>query len=549
MDLTTLGGRALRGARRAADEARSLRIAREAGLIGGAEPRKLPAMISALARYGSLGGSIAMAAVKRPDAPALTDELGTLTFAELDVRSNALANAWRKRGLRAGDGVAILARNHRGFLDATFAATKLGARVVYLNTDFAGPQIVEVSAREGTKLLVHDDEYGPFVAGVEAPLGRFRAWVDEHAGAEGETLEELIAGGDTSPPPKPEKSASVVILTSGTTGTPKGAPRDSTSSLVPIGALLSKIPFRSEEVTIISAPMFHALGFAHAILAVGLGSKMVLRRRFDPVAVAQDIEEHKATAVIFVPVMLQRLLETLAEQPRDVSSLRIAFLGGAQLGGALAERTAREIGPVVYNLYGSTEVSYATIATPEDLAVAPDCVGRTPIGSVVKILDDAGREVPTGTTGRIFVGNHMAFEGYTGGGNKEVIDGLMSTGDVGHFDSGERLFIDGRDDEMIVSGAENVFPREIEELLARHDEIVEAAAIGVPDEAFGQRLRAFVVREPGASIDEEGVKAFVKENLARYKVPREVVFIDDLPRNPTGKILKRELAKLEPSMD
>jgi fatty-acyl-CoA synthase len=162
----------------------------------------------------------------------------------------------------------------------------------------------------------------------------------------------------------------------------------------------------------------------------------------------------------------------------------------------------------------------------------------------VKILDDAGVPVArTGQTGRIFVGTTSPFEGYTGGGSKEIIDGLLSTGDVGHFDEAGRLYIDGRDDEMIVSGGENVFPREVEELLLTHPAIVDAAVIGVQDAEFGQRLKAFVVKRDGGEVSPEEVQAFVRDNLARYKVPREVVFLDDLPRNPTGKILKRELAQ------
>ncbi len=196
---------------------------------------------------------------------------------------------------------------------------------------------------------------------------------------------------------------------------------------------------------------------------------------------------------------------------------------------------------MVYNLYGSTEVSYATIATPEELQEEPGTVGGVVRGSIVKILDDDGEEVAAGTTGRIFVGNAGQFEGYTGGETKEQIKGLMSSGDVGHFDEQGRLFIDGRDDEMIVSGGENVFPGEIEELLAGHEAVEEAAAIGVDDEKFGQRLKAFVVLRKGKSLSEDDAKAYVKDNLANYKVPREVVFIDELPRNPTGKVLKREL--------
>jgi fatty-acyl-CoA synthase len=200
-------------------------------------------------------------------------------------------------------------------------------------------------------------------------------------------------------------------------------------------------------------------------------------------------------------------------------------------------------GDNVYNLYGSTEVSLATIATPDELRAAPGTAGRPPRGVKVRIVDDEGRDVQQGTTGRIFVVNESQFEGYTGGGNKEILDGYMSSGDVGHFDEEGRLFVDGRDDDMIVSGGENVFPREVEDLLADHDDVVEAAVLGVPDEEFGQRLKGFVVLKEGATSTEESLKNHVKTSLARYKVPREIVFLDELPRNPTGKVLKRVLAE------
>jgi acyl-CoA synthetase (AMP-forming)/AMP-acid ligase II len=202
-------------------------------------------------------------------------------------------------------------------------------------------------------------------------------------------------------------------------------------------------------------------------------------------------------------------------------------------------------GDVLYNLYGSTEVAWATIATPKDLREAPGTAGRPPRGTVVRLLDGDGQEVGPGETGRIFVGNEMAMEEYTGGGGKQVVEGLMSSGDVGHFDEQGRLWVAGRDDEMIVSGGENVFPREVEDLLAAHEAVCEVAVVGVEDEEFGQRLRAFVVVESGREPSPDELRDYVKANLARYKVPREVVFIDELPRNATGKVLKRELAARE----
>jgi len=549
MDLRDAAGAVGRAPGRASVELRALGAVARAGIIPLEAPGKTLGAMRALSRYGAIGGAIAAAAVRNPGRPALVDELGALTYGELDRRSNALANAWRRRGAGAGTGIGILCRNHRGLLDASYAGGKLGAKLVYLNTDFAGPQLRDVCAREGVELLVHDAEFAAIVDSAEAPLGRFVAWTGGEAPSGQGLLESLIAQSDARPPPSTDEGAKVIMLTSGTTGTPKGAPRESGSSLAPIGALLSKVPFRSGETTYIAAPMFHALGFAHAMLAAGLGSTVVMRRRFDPEAVLAAIAEQQASALVVVPVMLQRILalppQTLAAH--HTSSLRIVFCSGAQLEADLVTRAMDVFGDVVYNMYGSTEVAYATFATPEDLRAAPGCAGRPPFGAVVRILDEDGRELPKGETGRIFVGNGFAFEGYTGGGSKEVIDGLMSSGDVGHFDSAGRLWVDGRDDEMIVSGGENVFPREIEELLVTHDAIDEAAAIGVDDPDHGRRLRAFVALRPGAELGADDVKAFVKANLARYKVPRDVVFVESLPRNPSGKILKRRLAELEPA--
>jgi fatty-acyl-CoA synthase len=304
------------------------------------------------------------------------------------------------------------------------------------------------------------------------------------------------------------------------------------------------VPFRARQTTELPVPMFHALGFMQAMVAIGMGSTIVTRRRFDPEKTLESLEEHKADALIVVPVMLRRMVDVGEDKikERDLSSLKIIFVSGSALGAELAERAMKLFGPVVYNLYGSTEIAYATIATPEDLEADSSTAGKVVRGSVVKIYDDEGKkELPAGESGRIFVGNTSQFEGYTGGGSKDEVDGLMASGDVGHFDENGRLFIDGRDDEMIVSGGENVFPAEVEDLLARHKSIQEAAAVGVDDEKFGQRLKAFVVLEDGAELSEDDIKKYVKENLANYKVPREVVFIDELPRNQTGKVLKKDL--------
>ncbi len=547
LDLKGIAAGAVRLTGRAGDEAYFAAVCLRSGMVGPELPHRVAQILRAFERYGLLGGAITMGAIRQGGDVALIDECGQLTYKELDERSNALANAWREHGLQAGAGVAIVARNHRGFLDAVFAAAKCGAKMILLNTSFAGPQIREVAGREGTDLLVYDDEYCGMLEGIDPPHGRWRAWVDDQPQPPApDTIEYLIEGGSRKPPPKPSSGPRVTILTSGTTGTPKGAARGEPRSLGLLGGLLGKVPFRPREVTELCAPMFHALGFTQAMLAIGLGSTIVVRRRFEPQATVDSLEHHGATAIVLVPVMLQRILD-LGDQTLETrlasTRLRIVFVSGSALGPDLARRTMEAFGPVLYNLYGSTEVSYATIATPEDLKAEPGCAGKVVRGSVVKIIDQRGKQLPCGETGRIFVGNTSQFEGYTGGGTKDEVGGLMSSGDVGHFDEHGRLFIEGRDDEMIVSGGENVFPAEVEELLAGHAAIDEAAVIGVDDKQFGQRLKAFVVVHDGAELTEADVKDYVVQNLARYKAPREVSFLDELPRNPTGKVLKRELER------
>jgi fatty-acyl-CoA synthase len=546
VDLKGLLGGGLKLVERFGDEAYFVGLCIRSGLVRPELPHRVAQMLLAFERHGMLAGAVTIGAIRNGDRVAVLDERGEVTYKQLDERTNALANAWLDKGLEPGDGVAILARNHRGFFDAVFAAAKCGARIVLLNTSFSGPQIREVADREGTDLLVYDDEYAEVLEGVEPPHGRWRAWTEEGSDDDADTLESLIAKGSTSAPPKAGTPPRIVILTSGTTGTPKGAPRNEPRSLSMLGGLLSKVPFRAREVTELSVPMFHALGFAHMALGLGLGSTLIVRRQFDPEATLDSLQDNQATVLVVVPVMLQRILDLGedAVRERDLSELKIIFVSGSALGVELVKRLLKAFGPIIYNLYGSTEIAYATIATPEDLQAEPGTVGRVVRGSIVKILDDDGEEVEAGVTGRIFVGNLSQFEGYTGGETKEQVKGLMSSGDVGHFDDQGRLFIDGRDDEMIVSGGENVFPAEIEELLAGHEAIEEVAAIGVDDEKFGQRLKAFVVVRDGQKISEDEVKAYVRDNLARYKTPREVVFLDELPRNPTGKVLKRELEEM-----
>ncbi|HEX6149596.1 AMP-binding protein [Nocardioides sp.] len=525
----------------------TVRVLGGSGVVRPLSPRKVVGLARVLRDWGTgPAGGFATLAVTDPDRVGLVDELGELTFGDIHRRSNALARGLRELGVGEGDAVAVMCRNHRGFVDATIAVAKLGADILYLNTAFAGPQLVAVLERESPSAVIHDEEFSGLLGQADVEQ-RLLAWPDSDTTEQ--TTEALIGMHDDSDLSPPQRHARIVILTSGTTGTPKGAPRTEAGIDAAV-SLMSRMPLRRGWRTHIAAPLFHTWGFAHLMLAMLLGSTVVLRRRFDPEEALRVTQDHGCDSMVVIPVMLQRMLalpeETLASY--DLSRVQVVAASGSALPGTLAVSWMDHFGDNLYNIYGSTEVAYASIATPEDLREAPASAGRPPHATVVKVLDDEGRELPDGETGRIFVGNSMLFEGYTGGGSKDLIDGLMSTGDVGRFAEDGRLYVEGRDDEMIVSGGENVFPQEVEDCLVGHDDVVEVAAIGVDDEDFGKRLRAFVVRRDG-TVGEDELKNLVKEKLARYKVPREIVFVDELPRNATGKVLKRQLAELDEAAD
>ncbi len=534
---------------RAAVESGAALTMLRAGAVGIDPPSVLLASLQALRFYGPAGAALALAAQRHGDHVAVVDERGQLTYAEIDARADRLVTGLRTLGFEDGQTIGVLCRNHRGMLDALATTAKLGARTLLLNTDFSAPQLADVCGREGVALLVADQEFLEIATAAAPELGTVLAWVDDAdtpGGPEGRghdlpgaSLDGLIAQYPPSPVRRPAHKQQIVLLTSGTTGTPKGAPRELGLSLAVPGGYLSRIPLRSRRTVLVAAPMFHAWGLLSTMIAAALGDTLILQRRFDPRSAAQALAEHDCDALITVPILLSRLLD--AGTDLATPDLRVIAVSGSALSPALAAATMHRFGPVLYNLYGSTEVAYATIATPQDLLAAPGTVGRAPQGTRIAVLDDDGRPVGAGEIGRIFVGSTLQFEGYSGGGSKQTYRDLMATGDVGHVDSAGRLFVDGRDDDMIISGGENVYPAEIEELLATHPQIAEAAVIGVADPEFGQRLRAYVAVTPSATLSDDDVRDFVKQNLARYKVPREVRFVGSLPRNPAGKVVKRAL--------
>ncbi|PWU60444.1 acyl-CoA synthetase [Micromonospora globispora] len=505
------------------------------GLLTPGRPIRVASQLGALRKWGwSLSGELRQAAARDPGRTAVVDEHGAeLTYRELLDRAERLARSMRAvLGVQSGDRIGVLCRNHHGLIEAVVAAMLLGADAVLVNTGLSAAQLATVADEQSLRVLVHDAEFAERVLGLPADVQR----VDERG------QEELIAAalpGDELQPP--ERDGRTIVLTSGTTGTPKGARRPTPNGFGPLVSIIDRIPLHARDTVLIAAPLFHTWGYAALQVAFALRSTIVLHRRFDPAATLAALAGQPCDALFAVPVMLQRLLEVPPPNPRP--PLKVVAVSGSALPGGLAPKFMDVYGDVLYNLYGSTEVSWASIAGPADLREAPTTAGRPPHGTRLEILDNAGQPVRDGRVGRIFVGNEMLFEGYTSGVRRETHDGLLDTGDLGRVNPDGLLFVDGRADDMIVSGGENVFPSEVEDLLSRLPQVREAAVIGVPDPEYGQRLAAFLALHPGEALDPEAVREYVRHYLARFSVPRDVIFVKYLPRNATGKVLSRELRR------
>ena len=494
------------------------------GLLTPGPPHRVVRQLASLRRWGfGLAGELRQAAARSPDRLAVTDGSRSLTYAGLLARATRLATALP---IAAGDRVGVLCRNSTEMVVVLIAVTMAGADPVLMNTGLSAGQLAAVAEAQSLQVIIHDEEFSP--PGTAVPVDRLDLLIDS-AGTR-----------NVEPPTRPGRT---IVLTSGTTGTPKGARRPTPSGFGPLCSIIDRIPLRAGVRMMIAAPLFHTWGFAGLQMALALRATVVLRRRFVPAQALAAMTASRCSALIAVPVMVRNLLEADEADHGPKPPLSVVAVSGSALPGGLATRFMDRYGDVLYNLYGSTEASWASIAAPADLRAAPGTAGRPPHGTRVAVLDQSGRPVAPGEPGRLFVGNEMLFEGYTNGASKEVRDGLLATGDVGHLDSAGRVFVDGREDDMIVSGGENVFPSEVENLLADLPEVREVAVIGVPDDAYGQRLAAYLVLHPGTALDEEGVRDHVRQYRARFCVPRDVVFLPALPRNATGKILTRDLPR------
>lgn len=518
-----------------------------AGVIAPMRPDKYLRIVSAMQRENmAITSGFAAAAQRCPDRAGLVDELGILTWRQIDRRADALAAALQALPGGQPEVIGLMARNHRGFVDALIAANRIGADVLLLNTSFAGPAMAEVLEREGegkSVAVIYDEEFTEVVDRAVAgrpDTARIVAWTDGPVNYP--TLERLIAEHGDREPQRASAKGRVILLTSGTTGTPKGASHSGGDPGV-LKSILDRTPWRTEQPVVVVAPMFHAWGFSQLAFAASMSCTIITRRKFDPEATLELIDRHRATGLCVVPVMFDRIMELPTEVLDRYSgrSLRFAAASGSRMRPDVVIAFMDRFGDVIYNNYNATEAGMIATATPRDLRAAPDTAGRPAEGTEIRILDAELHELPVGEVGSIYVRNSTQFDGYTSGQTKAFHEGFMCSGDVGYVDDAGRLFVVGRDDEMIVSGGENVYPIEVEKTLAAHDDVAEAAVLGVDDEKFGQRLEAFVVLRPGAAATPEELKQHVREHLANFKVPRAITVLDELPRGTTGKISRKEL--------
>lgn len=498
------------------------------------DPRANARLLAALARWGTSPAlGYAGGAARHPDDAAvidLDDPLHSVSFTEVERRTRAAAAALLQRGVGPGSRIGLLGRNSRAYTEALAAISRTGADVCYLNPGHTADQLARIAEREGLTGYLADPELADR---CPAEVTRTLAGGDW----------EALAGGPAAAPRRPPATGRHVILTSGTTGVPRGAARTS-APVDAVVALLAGFPFRQRDTHVIAAPMFHAWGWMHHRLCALLDSTQVLLRRPDPLRVLQAAAEHRASAIVTVPAVAQLMAQLPPGQTADLdlSALRVVGISGAPMAPALVELFAQRFGPVLHNLYGSTEAAFATVATPADLAADPATAGRPLPGVEVAILGEDDAPLPAGQPGRVFVGSATSFQGYTDGSDRDRVRNLLWTGDLGVLDAHGRLRVLGRTDDVMVVGGENVHPLEVEEVLVEHPAVLDVVVVPRPDQRFGQRPVAHLVL---ATAPDEGFAedflAWSAQRLAPAQRPAEVVLHDELPRNAAGKILRRAL--------
>ncbi|HTX96773.1 MAG TPA: AMP-binding protein [Mycobacterium sp.] len=496
-----------------------------------------PAAGCRLVREALRGGTnpytlLAVTAARWPDRSATVDDDGVLSYRQLRSATEAVARRLSRDGVGPGQAVGVMCRNGRGFIVAVFAVALAGADVVLVNTDFRSDALGAAMDAHQITTMIADAEFGERARAADASV----VVIDP----------ATIAADEDESRPDVAAPGRIILLTSGTTGKPKGVARTPQlrSALGVWVTILDRTRLHTGARISVTMPMFHGLGLGMLMLTVALGGTVLTHRHFDAEAALAQASLHRADAFTAVPIVLARILD-LPERVRarnPMPYLRVVISSGDRLDPSLGQRFMDAYGDVLYNGYGSTEVGIGALATPADLREAPETVGKPVAGCPVRIFDKNDRPVGPRVTGRIFVGGELASEAYTGGGAKTIVDGMTSTGDMGYLDNSGRLFIVGREDDMIISGGENVYPRAVENALAEHPAIADNAVIGVPDERFGHRLAAFVVLQTGSDIDAQALRDYLKGRVSRFEQPRDIHIVASIPRNPAGKVIRKELS-------
>ncbi len=495
-------------------------------------------------RGASLGVMSQLNRVALPDKPALVDRAGTLTWSDLDRRVNRLLHALQGQGVDPGDRVALLLRNGREIVEALFACQKGGIVSAPLNTWAKPKELAATLGQAEPKVLIHDTLHSDQVRKAAADGVRLIAVGDPSGAIEGSTpYEELLASSGDSPPlpvTLRRGSPKVIIHTSGTTGTPRGAARDAAVTGVrEFAGLLRTVPLKRTDVILCPAPLFHSFGLLTLVAGTLIGGTFVFPERFDPEESLALIEEHGVTVASMVPVMIGRVVSLPDEVKAryNVSSLRVLLASGSAIPLDLRDAVRGLFGEVLYDLYGSTEAGWVAIATPRDMLAKPGTLGKPVQGVEVAVFAPNGKRLPPGEVGELHIKSAAVFDGYTSGESKKHREGYLSIGDLGRIDEDGYLFVEGRADDMVVVGGENVYPAEIEDVIRGLDGVEDVAVVGAKDPEYGQVPVAFVV---GGAKPEE-IRRASKEELASFKVPRRVEKVKELPRTSTGKVLKREL--------
>lgn len=521
-------------------------IARRSGVVTPAAARG----VLALARDpGALaaGPTKVVALHARADGArlALAGDGERLDYAAFDVRLNQIASALAGLGVRAGDRVALLLQNRPAGIAIPWAASRLGAIVVPLSWRARPAELAHAFEHSAAKLVIHEAALADVVAegarGLASPPRTL---------ALGPELDHRIAAGDPHPPRAAGAGAGgLIVYTSGTTGRPKGARRSlGTALFAPLLELVARVGFTRDDRQLVVCPLYHSAPPAIASITLGLGGAVHVAASADPEEILTTIARERITGMFVVPTLLARIL-ALPEGMRarhDTRSLRWILSGAAPLPTDVARRTEAAFGPILWNFYGATETGLVTLAGPGEHGARPGTIGRALAGVDVRLLDDRGHDVAPGEIGALAVKSHMLADGYHADDDATraaTTAGYFTVGDLARRDADGFLYLAGRAHDLVISGGVNVYPLEIENRLHEHPDVFEAAVVGVPDPDWGEALHAFVVVRPGHEApDPDALRAFCRETLASYKVPKRVSFLDALPRNPTGKVLKRELA-------